>query len=194
VSDKIAIISAIGALAGAALSVFTAIFNSRTEKEQENNIRHRLHELANEYNKVRERMQSGSERTEVLENVADRLRALAPVSGDTLRELTLSANPGERLAAAVLLQVKPEPAYWQWLSERFLTEPPFVGYHAALALLSAVGRGEARNSAGLREAIGRGLASVPADTDRYSVLQAAAEQIGMESRRRTYLPSLPNTR
>ena len=55
-----------------------------------------------------------------------------------LPELTASASPGQRLAAVVILQLTTNPDYIYWLSDRLGEEKPFVGYHAAMTLLSAV--------------------------------------------------------
>src|SRR5215207_9214061 len=44
---------------------------------------------------------------------------------------------GERLAAVTVLQVIPDPEYLPWLVDRIAAEKPFIGYHAAVALLAA---------------------------------------------------------
>ena len=54
-----------------------------------------------------------------------------------LPELSRGEGPGSRLAAVSLLEVKPTPDYLDWLAARLMPEKPFVGYRAALALVSA---------------------------------------------------------
>jgi tetratricopeptide (TPR) repeat protein len=115
-----------------------------------------LRALAYEYEDLRERMSSGTERTRLMEGVASRMQELAASAVPLLPPLTGSNSPGIRLAAVVTLEERPDPQYLSWLADRLGVEKPFVGYHASLALLSAVknldttfyGRiGEALNSA-----------------------------------------------
>ena len=100
-------------------------------------IRTRVATAAREYEEIRDHMASGSLRTRRMEVVASQMRTLAQGSFALLPELTASDSPGHRLAAVTVLQVIPDPRYLPWLVERFPAEKPFIGYHAAVALLAA---------------------------------------------------------
>lgn len=73
-----------------------------------------------------------------MEVVASRLRTLAQSVYPLLPELVASNQAGDRLAAVTTLQAIPTIGYVNWLAERVCVEKPFIGYHAALALLEAV--------------------------------------------------------
>lgn len=100
-------------------------------------IRARVAAAARDYEEIRERMPSGAHRTRRMEVVASQMRTLAQGSFALLPELVASDSPGNRLAAVTVLQVIPEPEYLPWLVERIAAEKPFIGYHAAVALLAA---------------------------------------------------------
>jgi hypothetical protein len=78
-----------------------------------------------------------------------------------------------------------DPDYIPWLAQRLLVERPFVGYHAAVALLTAVralhtSHGQelretiAAAKKGLEETMGRARAM---RTDRYIVLDEAEQEL-----------------
>ena len=94
--------------------------------------------LAQEYEQIRNTMNSGDERTRKMEIVASKMRSLALQAYPLLQDLASSTSPGQRLAAVILLQSIPNPDYLTWLAERLKAEKPFIGYHAAVALLTAV--------------------------------------------------------
>ena len=100
--------------------------------------RQQITSLAQKYETIREEMEPGHERTRRMETVASEMRPLALAGYSLLPDLTVSDSPGERLAAVMMLQSTANPAYIQWLSERLGEEKPFVGYHASVALLTAV--------------------------------------------------------
>jgi len=100
-------------------------------------IRASVKAVATEYEEIRDRMESGAERTRRMEVVASQMRTLAQGSFALLPELVTSTSPGERLAAVTVLQVIPDPEYLPWLVDRIAAEKPFIGYHAAVALLAA---------------------------------------------------------
>jgi hypothetical protein len=97
-----------------------------------------LRELAAEYERVRQEMPFGDERTRKMAEIVSRMKRLALVAIVFLPELTQSASPGERLAAVIILQMKFDPQYIEWLAKRLVTEPAFCGYQAASALLNRI--------------------------------------------------------
>ena len=100
----------------------------------------KLRALADEYELIRDPttgMRSGPERTRRMEIVASKMRGMALSAYPFLSELTSSKSAGERLAAVSILEAIPDVRYVEWLAGRLAPEKPFVGYHAALGLLSA---------------------------------------------------------
>ncbi len=141
--------------------------------------------LAQEYETIRATMDSGDPRTRKMEIVASKMRTLALASCPMLAELAASASPGQRLAAVTILQSIPNPDYIPWLAQRLRVEAPFVGYHAAVALLTAVRALHTSHGHELREAIAaakKGLEETirggeTRHTDRYIVLDEAEKEL-----------------
>jgi hypothetical protein len=141
-------------------------------------LRIKISELAREYESLRKTMSPGDERTRQLEIVVTKMRTFALAAYPLLHELTRSASEGERLAAIVMLQVRPNPSYLHWLSRRVVEEKPFSGYHAAVGLLVAARTLDASSRSELERAIQTAKSSLDTkrETDRYRTLaQAEAE-------------------
>jgi hypothetical protein len=140
--------------------------------------RHEVRELAKEYEKLRREMLPGDARTRRLEVVASRMRTIALSLFPLLAELSGSDSPGERLAAVTTLQSIPHPAYLTWLAERLSQERPFIGYHAALALLNAARTLDGTELPLVGDALALARrAAVKPDTDRNSTLKLAEEEL-----------------
>ena len=115
-----------------------------------------------------------------MEVVVTRMRTLALAAYPLLRDLVSSKSPGERLAAVAILQVRPDPDYLDWLAARLADEKPFIGYHAAVALLVAVRRLDPPYQAKLQAALQKARNAVgqrPKDTDRNRVLSEAEKEL-----------------
>jgi len=97
-----------------------------------------LRGLAVEYERVRQDMPFGRERTRKMSEIASRMKRLALAAAPYLPQLAKSASPGERLAAVTILQMQFDPAYIEWLSDRLVEEVAFIGYQAASAMLARV--------------------------------------------------------
>lgn len=100
-------------------------------------VREQVRDLAGEYESIRKLMPPGDARTRRMEVVFAKMRALAFASKPLLDDLKQSDSPGERLAAVAILQMTPDPTSLDWLADRVKAEKPFIGYHAAVALLNA---------------------------------------------------------
>jgi hypothetical protein len=99
------------------------------------NIRKAVVELAEEYDRLRATMPSGGPRTVEMNRVVAKMRALSLASEHLLDELRTAAQPGRRLMATVILQVRPRVGEIDWLVDRFHNEKqPFLFFHAAIAL------------------------------------------------------------
>lgn len=158
---------------------------ARTVSEAERAIaRERVRTEADTYERLRRTMPPGDARTRRMEVVASRLRSLGQSTAALLPELVSSRQPGERLAAVCALQAVPDAEYLDWLADRICGEKPFVGYHAALALLHAARLLPAGDLPRLAAAMGRAEACaerVRPDTDRASTLRHAHLEMARRS-------------
>lgn len=146
-------------------------------------VRTELMGLAREYEALRRSLPSGDERTRKMEAVMTRTRTAAQYGYPLVVEFSKSESPGERLVAIAILETLPTPEYLGWLAERLdpETEQPFLGYHAALALLYAVRACDQNECDLLKTALRRAIylaQKVSRRSDRWFVLATAAEELG----------------
>jgi inactive STAND len=106
----------------------------------ENPARAALRALVQKCNDVLELTGSGTDGWDALESIIAEIRGLLDEAFEPLAELIAGGTEGERLAAIVRLQQRPDPTHLQWLVERLAAEGPFLGQHAALALREAAAR------------------------------------------------------
>ncbi len=132
--------------------------------------------LAAEYETMRASMPSGDERTRRMEVLVSKMRALGRAAIPLRSEFMASPSPGQRLLAIASMQVAPDFEALDWLIARLPVEKPFVGYHAAVALLVAARdprAGEEVHLAALkaaRAALRNVEAKLPLDSDRSKTL------------------------
>jgi len=148
-------------------------------------VRQQIAALAQEYEHIRATMDAGDARTRKMEGVVSRMRPLALAAHTLVPELAASTSPGHRLAAAIMLQAVPKPEFLTWLAQRLGIEKPFIGYHAALALLSSVRVLRPTHTEKLRAVLA--LAKEPFKntyrrgdgdtTDRYRLLEEAEHEL-----------------
>jgi hypothetical protein len=145
-------------------------------------VRRTAIELAGEYVRVRASMSGGHERTRKMEIVVSKMRAFGRAVIPLRDELRSSVSPGQRLVAIASYQVAPDYEALEWLVERLSEEKPFVGYHAAVALLVAARDPRARESLPHLENAVKLLAKVEEqlrpDSDRNQTLQEFKAQVG----------------
>jgi hypothetical protein len=138
--------------------------------------------LAAEYEEIRHKEQAGSVRTRHMTAVLSRMKAKAASVRGLVDELQKSNDPGRRLAAIAILQMFPDARHLSWLAERLDNpgvERPFVGYHAAVALLEAVRALPATECALVKSSLGRAMSlakKLPTDSDRIQVLEVAQRE------------------
>lgn len=96
--------------------------------------------LAKEYDRTRMTRSAGDERTRLMEGIFTRMKVVAPKVQAFLESFERDGSAGVRLAAIAILNMFPNREHLDWLAERLNPEmeKPFVGYHAAVALLDAV--------------------------------------------------------
>lgn len=91
-------------------------------------------QLAREYESVRASMPPGDARTRQMEIIVAKMRTIGKAIFPDRYGLSASTSPGDRLLAIAALEVEPDLEFLHWLGERVMTEKPFVGYHALVAL------------------------------------------------------------
>ncbi|MCM2472350.1 hypothetical protein HGO38_02535 [Rhizobium sp. CG5] len=137
-------------------------------------IRSTAMRLAGEYERVRANMSPGDSRTRRMEVIVAKMRSFGGAVVPLRHELIASQSPGQRLVVIASLQVTPDYELLDWLVDRLKEEKPFVGYHAALALLVAAR--DPRASANLnaltsaREQLQQVESGLPTDSDRATTL------------------------
>jgi hypothetical protein len=146
-------------------------------------IRNQAEELAAEYERVRHTMLPGDSRTRKMEVVVSKMRTLARAFYPLRHEFANSSSPGKRLMAIAALQVDPDYDMLEWLAERLPVEKPFVGYHAAVALLLAMRAPKAKTYLSQIEPAARkacqARGSLGSDSDRIRVLDDIERQLGI---------------
>ena len=154
--------------------------------------RRQVTQMAREYERIRETQVASHDRTRKMEVVASRMRSLALSTYPLLPEFANSDSPGKRLCAVTTLQALPRADFLQWLAERLPTEKPFMGYHAALALLNAARALDVEDLPKVRDAIAEARASkLDPDTDRDTTLRYAEEAVNERLLPRQTRPSAP---
>lgn len=93
-----------------------------------------LDRLCLEYDALRRTLPPGDIRTRAMTRIVVQMRSLAPSLVEFLDAYKSSGSAGSRLAAIAMMQMVPTSADIDWLEARFSSDPPFVFYHAALAL------------------------------------------------------------
>jgi hypothetical protein len=134
------------------------------------------------YERIRQRMRESTDRTHRMEQIFQKMCALATASYPLLEELAHSPSPGERLAAVAILQAFASARYLPLLVKLIGSEKAFVGYHATKALHFAVGALHPRVHSQLLEAIVNAKAalqsaSVGFDAGRQAVLRNAEKEL-----------------
>lgn len=149
------------ALAAARVETLIAsIPNEPTRENLTESVRQKMLALAQEYETTRASMISGKERTAAMNAVVARMRTLGIAAKQFLRAFSLSASPGVRLCAIVILQISPDRRYIEWLANRYNQETPFIFYQTAVALLQAARDIGTLNHGQLHLAITRAIAIV----------------------------------
>lgn len=97
----------------------------------------RMEALAREYEQIRSGMAPGPARTQKMQAVVSQMTVVALGAESALERLMASPLPGDRLAAVAILKLRFQPRHTDWLAQRLVDEPPFVGFQAASALLAA---------------------------------------------------------
>jgi hypothetical protein len=96
-----------------------------------------LAQLLRTYEAIPRLIEDGPARLALMEQTANKIRALQLSRLGLPDMLHLSDSPGERLAAVLALEQTSDVRYLRWLAERVACEPPFVGHAATIALTNA---------------------------------------------------------
>lgn len=140
--------------------------------------RRQITELARQYEKIRRDLPSGDTRTRRMEVVASTMRTLTLSAYPLMEEFVESDSPGLRLAAVSMLEAVPGTDHLTWLGERIPAERPFIGYHAALALLAAARALDVKDLPRVRDVITEAIqAPISFDSDRSIALRHAQDEV-----------------
>lgn len=93
-----------------------------------------LKRLATEYDRLRDDLPYGRERTRRMSEIAQNMRKVCLPAKPWLSELSCSSSAGLRLAAIMILQLEFDPSYIDWLSSRIHEESNYPAYQAVSAL------------------------------------------------------------
>ncbi|WP_138919542.1 hypothetical protein [Oceanicola sp. S124] len=93
-----------------------------------------LDRLCLEFDHLRRTLPSGAIRTRAMTRILVQMRSLSLSLIEFLDAYKGSGSQGSRLAAVAMMQMVPASADVDWLEGRFRSDPPFIFYHAALAL------------------------------------------------------------
>jgi tetratricopeptide (TPR) repeat protein/HEAT repeat protein len=158
----------------------SSVTTEPTDKEKSQG-QAKIRKLALQYEKIRRAMGASDERTQRMGEIVVRMRLLVPALHSEVATFAASKSPGIRLAAAVILQDVPNPDYLDWLADRLRIEKPFIGFHASLALLSAVRELDMDHYNRIRDAIAKAKAGLDVrglkDTDRIRTLEMADREL-----------------
>lgn len=130
------------------------------------------------YERTRQLMSPGEKRTVKMQEIFNKMKAIAGSTHRFLEEFTKSPLPGERLAAVSVLQEFADETYFDFLVDTIAKEKPFVGYQAVLALRFAADSVTPKSYMALLKAIHLAqqkldFAEVGFDTDRNKELRNA---------------------
>jgi tetratricopeptide (TPR) repeat protein len=137
--------------------------------------------LAKEYQQIRQAMPAGGPRTARMAEIAAAMGDLTNEGWSFFQEFMTSDQPGERLAAIMMLQVRPAINYVEWLGAHVnpKIETPFVGYQAAVALRIAAQKLPVDDLPVVERSIIAALQSVEgkSDTGRDDTLRLALNEL-----------------
>jgi hypothetical protein len=135
---------------------------------------------AEEYNRLRDRLPSGSYRTSLMTQVVSRMLGLAPLltKYDAASELK-QKDRGRRLGAYAFLYARPEPKYLQDLvsSVTQIEDKPFGQYWGIGAIQNVISRvDDAVLLGNVKQGLGRFLGELQPGTDRYYELSKILQE------------------
>jgi hypothetical protein len=148
-------------------------------------VREQLNALIQEYDLARRNLPTGFVRTKKMTAIVAGMRALSLAALPLQSQLISDPSPGARLAAICMLQISPDPDYFDWLVERLNKEDQaFILCQTAVALLELVGSGNLEANAQVRDAISGALRHVSnfnnghPDQNTVEILQSALAKAG----------------
>jgi hypothetical protein len=142
----------------------------------------RLEALCREYDRVRQEMPFGSQRTQRMTAIVDDMKVQAATARGALAELKSKRSAGHRLAAIGILQAFPSADELAWLADRLDpdAERAFIGFQAAVALQQAVRSLPRSDCHPLRREVERALKLAsrnPDDPPRIEALKTAIREL-----------------
>jgi hypothetical protein len=147
-------------------------------------VREQLYALIEEYDQSRRELPPGFVRTKKMTAILAGMRALALAALPLQSQLISETSPGARLAAISMLQISPDPDYFDWLIERLNKEDQaFILCQIAVAILELVETTKLDDKTQVRDAISAGLHHVMSfndghpDQNTVEILQSALSKV-----------------
>jgi hypothetical protein len=147
-------------------------------------VREQLYALIQEYDNSRRDLPPGFVRTKKMTAIVAGMRALSLAALPLQSQLIGEQSPGARLAAICMLQISPDPDYFDWLIERLNQEDQaFILCQAAVAVLELVQSGKLDDKAHARDAISVALHHITSfssghpDQNTLEILQSALAKV-----------------
>jgi hypothetical protein len=123
-------------------------------------------------------------RTKKMTAIVAGMRALSLAALPLQAQLISESSPGARLAAICMLQISPDPDYFDWLIERLNAEDQaFILCQAAVAVLELVQSGKLDDKIKAHESICGALNHISSfgdhpDQNTVEILQTAVAKVG----------------
>ena len=145
-------------------------------------VRTQINSYAGLYERVRQQMRPGDERTNRMQEIFDKMKRLSFAAYPFLDELVKSPSPGERLTALAILHEFINEDYFDYITSLIGSEKPFIGYQAVKALQIAASSINPRSYEKLKTAIQLAkdqldLAEAGSDSGRRIILANAEKEL-----------------
>jgi hypothetical protein len=146
-------------------------------------VREQLYALIQEYDQSRRDLPPGFVRTKKMTAIVAGMRALSLAALPLQAQLISESSPGARLAAICMLQISPDPDYFDWIIERLNAEDQaFILCQAAVAVLELVQSGKLDDKIKTHDAICGALHHISSfgdhpDQNTIEILQSAVAKV-----------------
>jgi hypothetical protein len=145
-------------------------------------VRTQINSYAGLYERVRQQMRPGDERTKRMQEIFDKMKKLSFAAYPFLDELIKSPSPGERLTAVAILHEFTNEDYFDYITSLIGSEKPFIGYQAVKALQIAASSVNPRSYEKLKTAIQLAkdqlnVAEAGSDSGRRAILANAEKEL-----------------
>jgi hypothetical protein len=147
-------------------------------------VREQLYALIQEYDQSRRELGPGFVRTKKMTAIVAGMRALSLAALPLQSQLMSESSPGARLAVICMLQISPDPDYFDWLIRCLNKEDQaFILCQAAVAVLELTESGKLEDEAQARDTISGAIHHIASfsgghpDQNTVEILQTALAKV-----------------